>query len=56
MKGFDYLDRRRPKLQDHRAVNAKTPVKSHSEKGRIGSFFSTVLNGAGDFFKEDDEQ
>ncbi|MEO8589727.1 MAG: cell division protein FtsA [Flavobacteriales bacterium] len=49
MKGFDYLDRRRPKM----AENAGIKVKGHSEKGRIGSFFSSVLSGASDLLKED---
>ncbi|HMC97202.1 MAG TPA: cell division protein FtsA, partial [Flavobacteriales bacterium] len=49
MKGFDYLDRRRPKM----AENIAAKVKGHSEKGRIGSFFSSVLSGASDLLKED---
>ncbi len=55
MQGFDYLDRRRPKLQEHRAVSVKNPVRAHSEKSRVGNFFDTVKNVASDFFKEDDE-
>jgi len=52
MKGFDYLDRRRPKVLEDRTAS-KAPVKDHS-RNRIGSFFSSVLAGATDILKDDE--
>ncbi|MCW5900253.1 MAG: cell division protein FtsA [Flavobacteriales bacterium] len=53
MKGFDYLERRRPKTVETRNPQ-KAPVRDHSEKGRIGKFFGSVLSGASDLLKDDD--
>ena len=53
MKGFDYLDRRRPKQVDTR-TNGKVPVKTHSKGNILGNFFGTVLSGASDLLKEDE--
>ncbi len=53
MKGFDYLDRRRPSAE----AAAQTPkqlVKGHSEKGRSGNFFDRVLAGVGEILKDDE--
>ncbi len=49
MKGFDYLDRRRPKI-----VEAGPRVKGHSDQSRIGKFFGSVLSGATDLLKDDE--
>ena len=56
MKGFDYLDRRRPHAGDARNPMRKpaTSVKEHSEPGRIGSFFKSVLSGATELLKDDE--
>jgi cell division protein FtsA len=52
MKGFDYLDRRRPKLST--VMNTgKTPVRTHSG-GVLGNFFGKVLTGASDLLKDDE--
>ncbi|MBX2979793.1 MAG: cell division protein FtsA [Flavobacteriales bacterium] len=53
MKGFDYLDRRRPKQVETR-TNGKVPVKTHSKGNILGNFFGTVLSGASDLLKEDE--
>ncbi len=52
MKGFDYLERRRPRIAEIRTLG-KAPVKTHS-KNPIGSFFTTVLSSASDLLKDDD--
>jgi cell division protein FtsA len=52
MKGFDYLDRRRPRTVVHNTAS-REPVKSHSKR-TFGDFFSTVLSGATDLLKDDD--
>ncbi|MCB0790903.1 MAG: cell division protein FtsA [Flavobacteriales bacterium] len=49
MKGFDYLDRRRP-----RVTEPATKVKGHSQGGRVGSFFDKVLKGATELLNDDD--
>lgn len=56
MKGFDYLDRRRPHAGDARNPMRKPvpAVKEHSEPGRIGSFFKSVLTGATELLKDDE--
>ena len=53
MKGFDYLDRRRPHIVEAGPA-AKHAVKGHS-KGRFGSFFNSVLTGASEFLSTDDD-
>ncbi len=53
MKGFDYLDRRRPKQVEQRTAQ-KTPVRDHSQKGPLGKFFSSVVTGASELLKDDD--
>ncbi len=53
MKGFDYLDRRRP-TASNMAAEAKPQVKGHSEKGRSGNFFDRVLAGVGEILKDDE--
>ncbi len=52
MKGFDYLQRHRPRIEEIRTMG-KPAVKDHS-KNRIGSFFSSVLTGASELLKDDD--
>lgn len=52
MKGFDYLQRHRPRIQEIRTLG-KPAVKDHS-KNRLGSFFNSVLSGASDLLKDDD--
>ena len=52
MKGFDYLQRHRPRITELRTMG-KPAVKDHS-KNRIGSFFTSVLTGASDLLKDDD--
>ncbi|MCB9171194.1 MAG: cell division protein FtsA [Flavobacteriales bacterium] len=49
MKGFDYLDRRRP-----RVTEPATKVKGHSQGGRVGNFFEKVLKGATELLNDDD--
>ncbi|HRF78733.1 MAG TPA: cell division protein FtsA, partial [Flavobacteriales bacterium] len=54
MKGFDYLDRRRPKhfeVANERA--AKVAVKGHS-KGPLSGFFSNIINSASEILKDDE--
>jgi cell division protein FtsA len=55
MKGFDYLDRRRPQELDARtpARAAKLPVKGHS-KGVLSGFFGNIIAGATDLLKDDE--
>jgi cell division protein FtsA len=50
MKGFDWLDRRRPRVQE---AADKAPVRDTS-KNRIGSFFTSVFQGASEILKDDD--
>jgi cell division protein FtsA len=52
MKGFDYLDRRRPKTVNHNTAS-REPVKSHSKR-TFGDFFNTVFNGATELLKDDE--
>ncbi len=52
MKGFDYLERRRPRIAEIRTLG-KTPVKTHSGNP-LGKFFNSVLTGASDLLKDDD--
>jgi cell division protein FtsA len=53
MKGFDYLERRRPQAADV-VRKEKDPVKTHSEKGRVGNFFDRVFATASEILKEDE--
>ncbi|MBK8339237.1 MAG: cell division protein FtsA [Flavobacteriales bacterium] len=51
LKGFDYLDRRRPKqVQENTAIR----VKGHSQTSRVGGFFDKVLKGASELLNDDD--
>lgn len=55
MKGFDYLERHRPKhitLANDRTT--KVAVKGHS-KGPLSGFFSNIINSASQILKEDEE-
>ncbi len=52
MKGFDYLERRRPKLATI-VTSGKAPVRTHSG-GVLGTFFGKVLTGASDLLKDDE--
>jgi cell division protein FtsA len=52
MKGFDYLERRRPKTIDHKAAQ-REPIKTHSKRS-FGDFFSSVLSNATDLLKDDE--
>ena len=54
MKGFDYLERHRPKhfeAANERA--AKVAVKGHS-KGPLSGFFSNIINSASEMLKDDE--
>lgn len=53
MKGFDYLERHRPKVANGHANPTKTVVKGHS-KGMLGGLFTNILSGATDLLKDDD--
>ncbi len=53
MKGFDYLDRRKPRTIEQRSTQ-KNPVANHSQGNRIGSFITSVLSGASELLKDDD--
>jgi len=52
MKAFDYIERRRPKVIEGRTPQ-RIPVKNHSTK-RIGDFFTSMLSGATDLLKDDE--
>ena len=52
MKGFDYLERRRPRVAEQRGVQ-REPVKTHSKRS-FGDFFTQVLSGAQDLLKDDE--
>ena len=49
MKGFDHLDRRRPKLADN-----TIKVKGHSQPTKVGGFFDRVLKGATELLNDDE--
>lgn len=54
MKGFDYLDRRRPKHIDTTVDRTKVAtVKGHS-KGVLSGFFSNIITGASEILKDDE--
>ncbi|MEZ4738745.1 MAG: cell division protein FtsA [Flavobacteriales bacterium] len=53
MKGFDYLDRHRPRVADGHMNPTKTTVKGHS-KGVLGGLFTNILSGASELLKEDE--
>ncbi|TXI82126.1 MAG: cell division protein FtsA [Flavobacteriales bacterium] len=54
MKGFDYLERRRPKaLEVANNRDAKVVVKGHS-KGPLSGFFSNIINSASEILKDDE--
>lgn len=48
LRGFDYLDRQQNKLS-----GLEPKVKSHSTS-RVGNFFSAVISGASDIFRDDE--
>ena len=52
MKGFDYLDRRRPKTVVHN-IPGKDAVKNHSKR-TLGDFFNSVFTSATDLLKDDE--
>jgi cell division protein FtsA len=52
MKAFEYIERRRPKAIEGRTPH-RIPVKNHSSK-RIGDFFTSMLSGATDLLKDDE--
>lgn len=52
MKGFDYLERRRPRVAEQRTLQ-REPVKTHSKRS-FGDFFTQVLSGAQDLLKDDE--
>jgi cell division protein FtsA len=49
MKGFDHLDRRRPKITDN-----TVKVKGHSQPTKVGGFFDRVLKGATELLNDDE--
>jgi cell division protein FtsA len=51
MKGFDYLERRRPKVAE---TTAAAKVKGHSQPSKVGTWFSKVLDVGVDIFKDDE--
>ena len=53
MKGFDYLQRHRPRITEIRTMG-KPPVRTHTNGNIIGNFFGKVLTGASDLLKDDD--
>jgi len=54
MKGFDYLERRRPKhFEVANERTAKVTVKGHS-KGPLSGFFSNIINSASEILKDDE--
>jgi len=53
MKGFDYLDRRRPKVIDGAINPQKLVVKGHS-KGILSGFFTNIVSATGDLLKDDE--
>jgi cell division protein FtsA len=50
MKGFEYIERKRPKLAEATSVK----VKGHSQPSKVGGFFDRVLKGAGEIFSDDE--
>jgi len=50
MKGFDYIDLRRPKV----AENTTQKVKGHSQPSKVGGFFERVLKGATELLNDDE--
>lgn len=53
MKGFDYLERRRPKQFEVANERTKVAVKGHS-KGPLSGFFSNIINSASEILKDDE--
>jgi hypothetical protein len=53
MKGFDYLERRRPKAIEDPGSQAKHVVKGHS-KGILNGFFANIVSATGDLLKDDE--
>ena len=50
MKGFEYLERRRPRT----AEAATVKVKGHSQPSKVGGWFSKVLDAGAEIFKDDE--
>ena len=50
MKGFDYIDLRRPRM----AEAAPQKVKGHSQPSKVGGFFSSVLSKASELLNDDE--
>ena len=50
MKGFDYIDLRRPKV----AENTTQKVKGHSQPSKVGGFFERVLKGTTELLNDDE--
>ena len=50
MKGFDYLDRRRPKQAE-----GTGKVKGHSQSSRVGGFFDRVLKMGSEILNDDEQ-
>jgi len=53
MKGFDYLDRRRPHKADTTVDRSKAAVQGHS-KGVLTGFFANIISGASEMLKDDE--
>ena len=51
MKGFDYLDRRRPQIEK----NAPAKIIGHSSGMRLGTFWKEFLDKTSDILKTDDD-
>jgi cell division protein FtsA len=51
MKGFDYLDRRRPQIEK----NAPAKIIGHSSGMRLGTFWKEILDKTSDILKTDDD-
>jgi cell division protein FtsA len=54
MKGFEYLDRKKPRTIEAKPA-AKVSVSTHSgDQSRLSRFFGSVLSGANDLLKDDE--
>ncbi|MBK9626362.1 MAG: cell division protein FtsA [Flavobacteriales bacterium] len=54
MKGFDYLDRRRPHKADTTVDRSKAAVQGHSKGVLTGFFFANIISGASEMLKDDE--
>ncbi len=50
MKGFEYLERRRPRTTEASTVK----VKGHSQPTKVGNWFTSVLEKGAEIFKDDE--